>query len=179
MAGLVFRPGGQPVVNPLITTFRHACRQFADARGGNVAVTFAIACIPLIGLTGAAVDYSRASKLRTAMQAAADATALMVAQTAAKSSSAAVQSSTEDFFRGILNNPAAQNLKVTGTYGGSTVLVQATATYKTSFTRVLGVKTLSLAATSAASFGNPRRGRARLVMPEGGQERWEVHDDDD
>jgi hypothetical protein len=40
---------------------------------GNVAVIFAIACIPLISAIGFAVDYSRATKIRSKLQAAVDA----------------------------------------------------------------------------------------------------------
>ena len=55
---------------------------FADQRGG-VAPIFALAIVPIIGLVGAAVDYSRGNAARTAMQAALDATALMLSRDAA------------------------------------------------------------------------------------------------
>ena len=42
----------------------------------------ALGIIPLMGAVGAAVDYSRANSARTAMQAALDATALMLAKNA-------------------------------------------------------------------------------------------------
>jgi len=152
--------------NRLIARLRDAWRRFASARDGNTVITFALAIIPLIGLTGAAIDYSRAQQLKTAMQAAADTTALMVAQTAASQTTTAVQSTTNDYYRAIFSNPAAQNLMVTGTYtstGGSTVVVSATATYRTSFMGIMGFATLPLAATSTASFGNSRL-RVTLVL---------------
>ena len=40
---------------------------------------FALSIIPMIGLVGAAVDYSNANSVKAAMQAASDATALMMA----------------------------------------------------------------------------------------------------
>ena len=40
---------------------------------------FALGLVPMIGVAGAAVDYSRANATRTAMQATLDSTALMVA----------------------------------------------------------------------------------------------------
>ena len=49
-------------------------RFFKDCRGG-VAPFLGLAVIPLVGLVGAAVDYSRANAMRTSMQAATDATA--------------------------------------------------------------------------------------------------------
>ena len=54
-------------------------RLLKDCRG-NVTPMFALAVIPIFGLIGAAVDYSRANSVRTAMQAAADATALMLSK---------------------------------------------------------------------------------------------------
>src|SRR2546430_11727383 len=54
--------------NRLIAKFRDVCRRFAGAKDGNTVVVFALAFIPLMGLTGAAVDYARAQQLRTAMQ---------------------------------------------------------------------------------------------------------------
>ena len=48
-------------------------RVFADQTGG-VAPMFALALVPMLGLAGAAVDYSRASSARAAMYAALDAT---------------------------------------------------------------------------------------------------------
>jgi Flp pilus assembly protein TadG len=152
--------------NRLIAMLRDACRRFAGSRDGNTVVTFALAFIPLMGLVGAAVDYSQASRLQTMMQAAADASALMVAQSAASQTDIAVQTATNNFYRGLFNNPAAVNLAVTGTYsntGGSTVYVKATATYKTAFMGVMGFHTLPLAAVSTASFGNSRL-RVALVL---------------
>ena len=152
--------------NRLIAKLRNACRRFAGANDGNTVVVFALAFIPLVGLTGAAVDYSRAQQLQTGMQAAADTTALMVAQSAASSTAAAVQTATSNYYKAIFNNPAAQNLTVTGTYSntsGSTVVVSSTATYRTSFMGVVGFSTLPLAANSTASFGNSRL-RVALVL---------------
>jgi uncharacterized protein YegL len=119
-----------------------------------------------VGLTGAAVDYSRAQQLQTAMQAAADTTALMIAQNAASQTAAAVQSTANSYYKALFSNPAATGLQVTGTYtstGGSTVVVSATATYKTNFMGVMGFSSLPLAATSTASFGNSRL-RVALVL---------------
>src|SRR3954452_7904330 len=48
-------------------------RRFARNQRGNVAVIFAICCVPLITMVGYAVDYSRATQVRSKLQAAADA----------------------------------------------------------------------------------------------------------
>ncbi len=50
--------------------------RFFRARWGNVAVTFALAAIPVIGAIGAAIDFSKASDVKTEMQNALDAAVL-------------------------------------------------------------------------------------------------------
>lgn len=50
---------------------------------GSVAVVFALAAVPLVGIAGASLDYSRASDARAVYQAAADAAALAAATSAA------------------------------------------------------------------------------------------------
>ena len=39
-------------------------RRFATDRRGNIAVIFALACVPLITVVGCVVDYSRATQMR-------------------------------------------------------------------------------------------------------------------
>ena len=56
--------------------------RFLRNRDGGVAPMLALAALPMFGLVGAAVDYSRAASARTAMQAALDATALMLSKDA-------------------------------------------------------------------------------------------------
>ena len=152
--------------NRLMPRLRDACRRFAAAKDGNTVVVFALAFIPLMGLVGAAVDYAQANRLQTAMQAAADTTALMVAQSAASQNSTQVQTASDTYYRGVFSNPAAEGLTVAGTYsnvGGSTVYVRATATYRTAFMGIMGFRTLPLAAVSTSSFGNSRL-RVSLVL---------------
>jgi Flp pilus assembly protein TadG len=55
---------------------RNSLTAFRSAKGGNVAIIFGFCMIPMIGLVGAGVDYSRAARIQTILQAAADAAAL-------------------------------------------------------------------------------------------------------
>src|SRR5262249_41650277 len=48
-----------------------AARSWRD-RAGNVSIIFGFAMLPALGLIGAAVDYTRASRIKTQLQAAAD-----------------------------------------------------------------------------------------------------------
>src|SRR3979411_812502 len=62
----------------LITQLRTSARRFIRADEGNIAVIFAITVLPILGLVGAAIDYSRVSGARASMQSALDSTALML-----------------------------------------------------------------------------------------------------
>lgn len=52
--------------------------RFARCPRGNYAIIFALSIVPLIGLVGAAIDYSRAAQMRERLQAATDAASLAV-----------------------------------------------------------------------------------------------------
>ena len=64
----------------LWTKLTGALGAFRIARAGNVAITFALATLPIVGTVGFAVDYSHANSVKAAMQAALDSTALMLAK---------------------------------------------------------------------------------------------------
>jgi len=55
-----------------------ALAEFGRSEGGNIAVIFAIALVPILTFMGAAIDYSRANSARSSMQSALDSTALMI-----------------------------------------------------------------------------------------------------
>lgn len=132
---------------------------FRRSEDGNVAILFALTLVPVIGLVGAAIDYSRANAIRTSMQAAADSVALAVSRTAASDSSDKIQASADRQFRAQITNPAATITGVTATYSKtqlSNVVVGATGTMKTSFMKVLGFPTLDIKVSSTTAWGNIR-----------------------
>ena len=65
-------------IEDLLASLQQVWRRFARAQSGNVLLTFTLALLPIMGFVGAAVDYSRANSDKAAMQAAIDATALML-----------------------------------------------------------------------------------------------------
>jgi len=124
------------------TYFRllEALRAFRSARGGNVAILFAFFCIPFFGFIGAAVDYSRANWVRTAMQSALDSTALMISKEAAADTATQMQANAQKYFKAMFTNSEAQNINVTATYSnitGSSVVLTATATLPTRLMPIL------------------------------------------
>ena len=136
---------------------RHARALQAD-RSGNVAVIFGIAAIPVFGLVGAAVDYSRANSARTAMQVALDAAALTVAKEAANLTGGQVQNKAKKYFDAQFDRPDVKKLKLTFSMvsngpGDFTVLAEATGEIETAIWQVIGKKTIDLRTTAQVRWG--------------------------
>ena len=74
--------------------------RFLGNRDGGVAPMLALAALPLFGFVGAAVDFSRAASTRTAMQAALDASALMLSKDAQTLSSGDLAQEVERLLQG-------------------------------------------------------------------------------
>jgi Flp pilus assembly protein TadG len=141
-------------------------RRFGQARDGNVAVMFAIATIPIIGAVGAAIDYSHANSVKTAMQEALDSTALMVSRDAATLTSAQLQSKADSYFKALFTRPEAIDLKVTATYstdGGSQVMIGAVADVPTSIMNIMGYDKIPIASSTTVKWGTNRL-RVALVL---------------
>ena len=83
--------------------------RFCKDRRGGVAPMFAIAVIPVFGLVGAAVDYSRANSIRAGMQSAIDATSLAMAKLAPTLTENELKTKSDDYFRAMFNHPEAKN----------------------------------------------------------------------
>jgi len=135
-----------------------AARAFCGDRRGNVAITFALALIPVFGAVGVAVDYSRANAARTAMQAALDATALMVSKEALNITAAQVQNKAKKYFNAEFKRPEVKSLVTTFTMqnngpGDFTVIAEATGTLDTTIAAVIGQKTMDIRATSQVRWG--------------------------
>jgi Flp pilus assembly protein TadG len=140
--------------------------RFLKDRRGGVAPMFAIAIVPVFGLVGAAVDYSRASSVRTGMQSAIDATALAMAKLAPTLTAAQLQTQTNAYFNAMFNHPEAKNLVITPTYttaGGSQLVIAVSGSVDTSFMRIMGFSSLNIGSTSTVKWGNSRL-RVALVL---------------
>jgi Flp pilus assembly protein TadG len=157
--------------NWIVASLRNAVRRFRGDTGGNTVLTFSLALLPIMGLIGAAYDYSRASSIRTAMQAASDITALKLAQNASTDTSLSQDANT--YFLAVFTNKAAKNASATATYtntNGGTVVVTATASYTPLFMGVMNlikqgprVTSISLSTSSTANWSTARL-RVALVL---------------
>ncbi|MGJ5130763.1 TadE/TadG family type IV pilus assembly protein [Bradyrhizobium oligotrophicum] len=139
---------------------------------GNVAVTFAIVCVPLITAVGCGVDYSRANQMRAKLQAAVDAASVgAVSRTSPAFIAAGTMTSDGVIAAG--NDDAAKifNGNMSGTSGytltsltpevkkaGSVLsaTVSFTATVPMMFMNIVGFKTMTLQGSSTAKASMPR-----------------------
>ena len=129
-------------------------------------ITFTLALIPIMGLVGAAVDYSRANSDRTAMQSAVDATALMLSKTIATLTTAQINQKSADYFAALFNRTDVNDIVLTPTYdssAGGQVLLTATGKVPTTFMKVMGQTNIDISVSSTVRWGETRL-RVALVL---------------
>lgn len=145
---------------------RDFIRRLARDRRGNVAVTFGLLSIPLLGVAGAGIDYSVAAMQRNQLLAAADAASVGAVsqaspamQTALSMSgdgpiSAGVTDATTIFNNNARLSPGAavSSLTVSVTKKGTTVTssVQFAAAVPTMFLGIVGIKSFTVSDSSTA-----------------------------
>jgi Flp pilus assembly protein TadG len=132
---------------------------FRRANAGNVAITFALATLPIVGTVGFAVDYSHANAVKAAMQAALDSTALMLSRDAATLSNTDLQTKAASYFNSLFTRPEAKNVTITASYtttGGSQLRVNGAAQVPTSFLGVIGYQNINVGGTATAAWGSSR-----------------------
>jgi Flp pilus assembly protein TadG len=132
-------------------------RFLTEERGGVVPM-FALAIVPVIGLVGAAVDYSRGNAARTAMLAAIDATALMLSKDAATMTPGEVTAKANAYFTSQFNRPEVANVRLNAVVaspqaGSFTLTLTATGNVPTTFTKLLGQTKLDISTTADVKWG--------------------------
>jgi Mg-chelatase subunit ChlD len=136
-------------------------KNFTQDRNASVAPIFGITLFTLVGVTGAAVDYSRASAARTAVQNALDATGLMLSKDAEGLSTADLTTRANTYFQGILSNKTAKNVTVTTEFysplpGSYSLRLTAKGSVDATFSRVMGKDILDIGTSSDITWGIKR-----------------------
>ncbi|MBN8959302.1 MAG: pilus assembly protein [Rhizobiales bacterium] len=135
--------------------------RFIRSERGNVLPLFALAIIPVFGLVGVAVDYSRAGTMRSEIQAALDATALMMSKESKGLTPDQIATKANTYFTAILNRPDAPTITLTPTFttvqaGSYTLKIDASASIDTTFARILGQDKIAIGSSSEVSWGVKR-----------------------
>lgn len=155
----------------LLNSAKRATTNLVRAERGNVAMMFAIALVPMIGIIGTAVDYSRAVAARSAMQAALDTVALMVSKDAQANptmTSAQATAAAQKYFNALYKESGSSNVTITATYTqnggmGSSVQVTGSAKVATDIMRYAGYTDMSVDTSSTTKWGATRM-RVALVL---------------
>jgi Flp pilus assembly protein TadG len=129
-------------------------KRFAEARGGNIAVLFAIVSVPMLTFVGAAIDYTNASNVRTRLLAIQDAAVLSAVSALSYGLPAAqAQSDAKKYFdaqTAAAGIPATAVFSVTDGSTERTATSTFTSTVTTNFLKVTGFPTLTVSNTSTA-----------------------------
>jgi Flp pilus assembly protein TadG len=141
----------------LLAALRQKAARFAPDEGASVVPIFTLALIPIVGLVGSAVDYSRASGLRQSLQLALDTAILAGARDGTSNWSVVALNSFS------ANKPAKVQSSLPGlapsfSANGTTYSGAVTASVQTSFMGILGISAIPLSAQSTAAV---RNGNAR------------------
>jgi Flp pilus assembly protein TadG len=152
--------------------FTAITRLFRD-KSGNVAMIFAIVCIPVVSAAGCAIDYSMATRMKAKLQSAADAASVAAVslkspgytQAASMTGNGTVSAAVTDadlVFDGNMSpipTSSYSNLTrtslVTKTGVQLTSTVQFSAQVPVTFMKVLGYQSLSISGTSSSSASLP------------------------
>ena len=150
--------------------FREISR-FSRDRSGNIGVIFALALLPLISAVGCAVDYNRATQIRTKLQAAADAASVGSVSRTSPAFIAAGTMTTDgpipvgvtdaaNIFNADISNETGYTLNsVTPTVvraaGTVNSTVQFSATVPTMFLGVMGKTAMTVTGTSTSTANMP------------------------
>ena len=134
-------------------------RSYLQDRRGSVVPMFALAILPVVGLIGAAVDYSRANSIRSGVQGALDATALAMAKLAPTLTQTELETKSSAYFQALFSHPEGKVPTVTPTYttsGGSQLTLTVSTSVDTTFMKVMNYTNLGIKSTATVKWGNQR-----------------------
>ena len=126
-------------------------RGFWSNRDGNIAITFALILIPLLGFVGVALDYSMATAYRTDLQKALDATALALTKIM-PADQATLDTVGNQYFQANLGPHTLTNLQLTVTPNVGTLRVSVKGTYNVQLASVIGATSVELGARAEAKW---------------------------
>lgn len=133
-------------------------KRFWRNRDGGSAPMLALAAIPVMGFVGAAIDYSRAASVRTSVQTAIDATALMLSKDAHTLEGAQIGQKANDYFNSLFKRPEAQNVEVNHQFtapveGSFKLKITASGNVTPVFAKLFGQTQIGFTATTEVLWG--------------------------
>ena len=152
--------------NPLVrmASLRRQARRFARRGDGNVALLFGLLALPLLGFTGAAIDYGFATYLETKLQAATDATALALCQTPMATTNAALQSQAATMMTGYMGATGLTVDPLTVTANPRQITLTTHVVSPVAFGRITGVTAPRPGGTARCATPMPKTFEIVLVL---------------
>ena len=130
-------------MNPVRSSMKSLASRFRKDQQGGVALIFALSIVPIVGLSGAAFDYTNATSTRARIAQAADAAALAAAK-ATTLTPAERQRLARQVFDANTVGLSMQNLSFRMTDQASGVRVNASADVSTLFLPVIGINSTNV-----------------------------------
>ncbi|MGL4729854.1 MAG: TadE/TadG family type IV pilus assembly protein, partial [Bosea sp. (in: a-proteobacteria)] len=127
-------------------------KRFANEQRGSVAIMFALTLMPVLGMAGAAMDYTSASGARAQMAQASDAAALAAAR-APVTTLAERQKIAEDVFKANMGGKSVNGLKIKVKEIPSGIRVDADASVVTKFVSIMGFDKINVGVYSEVARG--------------------------
>ncbi len=128
--------------------------RFSANKDGTVAVWFALTLLPMTLALGSALDYTRATTLRTKLQTATDATILSIAQQALTSTDEQLLDSARKYLGASIPDDSAQVDRIEVSLGRSELKLYTSANYKTAFMQLAGVESVALSSYAKTIVSN-------------------------
>jgi Flp pilus assembly protein TadG len=129
-------------------------KSFTKCQAGNVSMMFAAAIIPILGTVGFAVDYSRAAEVKAQLAAAVDSTALALAHSSVNLTQGELDAKAALVFNGNFKpGSITKASSVTAERQASALTVNASASLKTAFLKLLNIPALDVTARSKVVWG--------------------------
>ena len=149
---------GQPV--SIVGRVKALLRDFAAARGGNIAMMFGLALVPITIAAGVGLDYARSSLVRSQMSTALDAAALAVGSTTGLTQSTAEALAQKYFdanYSGDLSNGKPNvSIGAGGFNSSGSVKIDATYSLPTTLLKVIGQTSMAVNTSVSVVWGQSK-----------------------
>lgn len=139
----------------LLQRLTNRLKNFTTNQSGVVAVIFGIAVIPVVGMVGASLDYSRAANVQTQLQDALDAAILTVAhhQDMTDAEVEAVVRTQIDVLVDGAHGADALTLNIARNTSDNLIEISATMNVDTTLLELMGIRNIAVGADSAVNPG--------------------------
>lgn len=140
-------------------------RRFATAEKGTTAVTFALAIVPMLLATGAAIDYLRYASAKTELQGALDSGALAVAAAQTLPTADRIKAGEDSFKRNIANGQlAGEIVSVNFSLNNSKVIGTASVELPTALMQIAGITRMGIDIETEISMPEVKKAEIALVL---------------